>query len=561
MPGTYDPRRAYAPPGSPWPDAPGAYRPCLAYAAPRVPDPSLRPLIPLHDYQIYARDFVKAHPFCGLFLKMGLGKTSIALEALYEINPDHHTLIVAPKTIARCTWNNEIRKWKMPFRTKSLISDDDGKDLSKAKYEKLYAALPDMPPTVCFINRDRISGLVKYFSRNLLPWPFRTVIIDESQSFKSYSAERFKALRAVRDAGCLERVVLLTGSPAPKGLEDLWPQIYLLDGGMRLGRTITQFRSVFMDPGLIVNNHPVNWRPKPGMEKEVYDRISDLVISMDNSHLKLPPIRFNPIYAVMDPDEMEKYKAMVRDSVLEFGNGTEPVTAANAAVLSAKLSQMASGALYKSDEDKKKPDDFWFIHGKKLELCKYIIDNTDGPVIVAYRFHSDLAMLTEYFRDNQVDARVFDGTPEMELAWNRKEIPVMLIQPASCGFGLNFQQGGSTLVWYSLPWSLEQYEQTNARIYRQGQTEPVVIHQIMTEGTIDKKILKALKLKDVSQDRLLTAVRAAVRFDAAEDDDGSPEGPDGFGLPDGPACGYGDPPDGGLADAYAQAMAASGNGR
>lgn len=475
--------------------------------------------IPLHLYQQVAKDFLLSRPYCGLFLKMGLGKTSIVLEALYELNPTEHVLVIAPKTIARCTWVNEIAKWGMPIRHMSLICDDAGRDLTKAKYEKIYARIPSMPPTLFFINRDRVSQLVKHFPGQM--WPFRTVVIDESQSFKSYTAERFKALRTVRPY--ITRLVELTGSPKPKGLEDLWPQICLLDQGVRLGRTISEFRDRYMDPGLIVNNHPVSWVPKntgpwtlePGKigwnaEKEVYYQISDIVMSMDNSMLTLPPLTFDPVYIEMDPKELATYRKFVRDSVLAFEDSVEPVTAANAAVLSAKLSQMASGALYKADADKKHQDDYWPIHGKKLELCKHIIENTDGNVIIAYRFHSDLDMLEKFFKEEDIPYKIFDGTPEMELAWNRKEIPVMIIQPASCGFGLNFQEGGSTLVWYSLPWSLEQYEQTNARIYRQGQTEPVVIHQLMMSKTIDVQILKSLEKKDVSQEQMLDAVKIAI---------------------------------------------------
>lgn len=467
----------------------------------------MTPKIPLHSYQCYARDFLITHPYCGLFLKMGLGKTGIVLESLYELNPAEHVLIIAPKTIARCTWANEIEKWHMPLRTMSLIVNEKGKMLSKKQYEAIYNEIPNMPPTVFFINRDRVQNLVKYFPGP--SWPFKTVIIDESQSFKSYSSERFKAMRQVRPY--ISRLVLLTGSPAPKGLEDLWPQIYLLDQGARLGKTITEFRLNYMNPGLIVNNHPVNWVPKPGAEQAVYQRISSLVISMDNHQLQLPPITMNPIYIDLDADEMAKYKEFMRESVLSLGgDDAEPVTAANAAVLSAKLAQMASGALYKAEEDKTHQDDYYFIHDKKLDVCKYIIENTDGPVLIAYRFHSDLDMLTKYFANQDIDARVFNGSPEMEQAWNQKRIPVMLIQPASCGFGLNFQAGGSTLIWYSLPWSLEQYEQTNGRIYRQGQTEPVVIHQLMTAKTIDTQILAALQKKDVSQQQMLDAVKITI---------------------------------------------------
>lgn len=478
--------------------------------------------IPLHDYQKYAMDFAKNHPFCGLFLEMGLGKTSIVLETLWELNPSHHVLIIAPKTIARCTWDNEIIKWNLPIRTKSLLVNEKGKDLTKKKRMELYDTIPgNKEPTVYFINREKITDLVKRFPEN--KWPFPFVIIDESQSFKAYNTERFKALKSVRPY--MQRLILLTGSPAPNGLMDLWSQIYLLDMGARLGNTITTYRNVFFDPGIIVNNYPVEWRPKkyiimpdgkmlcdeqgkPMPAKDlIYRQIDDIVISMKNKYIKLPPVTYNHITATLLPDEKKIYQKMMKENVLTTEDGTT-IEAVNAAVLSAKLSQMASGALYTDAAAHK----FVVIHKQKLELCEHIIRNTDSPVIIAYHFQSDKAMLLDYFssRKDPIQTRVFDGSPEMEKEWNRKEIPVMLIQPASCGFGLNLQEGGHTLIWYTIPWSLEHYEQTNARIYRQGQRKPVIIHHLIMEHTIDTKILKAIEQKNVSQKALMDAIEATI---------------------------------------------------
>lgn len=485
--------------------------------------------IPLHDYQIYAKNFLLQHPYCGLFLQMGLGKTGIVLEALWELNPNQHVLVIAPKTIARCTWVNEIEKWGMNFRTQSLLVNERGKQLTKKKREEIYDTIRDAQPTVYFINREMLPNLVSYFmydpkraknktkpqkhaappKHGQSPWPFGIVVIDESQSFKSYTAERFKAMKIARDF--TSRVILLTGSPAPKSLEDLWPQIYLLDKGARLGTTITSYRNQYFNPGLIVNNYPVQWIPKPGAEEQIYQLISDLVISMKNKYITLPPLTFNPISVEMDEDERKLYKEFMKTSVLDLGDGQE-IEAVNAAVLSAKLSQMASGAIYTNA----KAHEYHLIHKHKLEVCEYIINNTQGNVLIAYHFQSDKQMLLEYFKEVDIPAQVFDGSPEMERAWNKKQIRVLLLQPASCGFGLNLQEGGCTLIWYTLPWSLEEYEQTNARIYRQGQTEPVVIHQLMTRGTIDTKILKALEQKDLSQQRLLDAVEATLK-DKTED--------------------------------------------
>ena len=478
-------------------------------------------LIPLHPYQIIAKDFAKSHPFCGLFLAMGLGKTSIILETLYELNPNTHVLIIAPKNIAKITWQNEIEKWNMPLRTQSLIVNENGKNLSKKKREEIYQSIPkNKKGTIYFINRESVPDLVKHFPKD--QWQFGVVIIDESQSFKSHSSERFKALASVRPY--MQRVILLTGSPAPQGLMDLWSQLYLLDLGKRLGKNITAYRNAYFDAGPIVNGYPISYRPKqvlihPNTGKPIvdakgnllsakdiiYNRISDIVISMKNTQLQLPALTYNNIRLTMTPEEKRLYKGFMKTNILILGDGTQ-IEAVNAAVLQSKLSQMASGAIYTNPST----HEFSVIHGHKLEMCKYIIENTDSPVIISYFFQSDLFMLQDYLKKQNIPAKAFDGTPQMEKDWNHKKIPVMLIQPASCGFGLNFQQGGHTLIWYTIPWSLEQYEQTNARIYRQGQTEPVVIHHLLMQDTIDTRILEAIHQKNMSQKALLSAIEASI---------------------------------------------------
>ena len=482
-------------------------------------------IIPLHDYQIYAKDFAMSHPYCGLFLRMGLGKTSIVLETLYELNPTYHVLIIAPKAIARCTWENEIKKWNMPIRTQSLILNKNQKKLSKKKREEIYATIPGNPyATVYFINRDLVTSLVKRFPGNT--WPFQFVIIDESQSFKSYKAERFKALKTVRPY--IKRMIELTGSPTPKGLMDLWSQIYLLDMGERLGKNITAYRNTYFNPGPPINGYPVDWYPKNQLidpdtgrllcdsrgipvdaETAIYDKIKDLVISMKNTYIQLPPITYNDVPVQMTPDELKRYKEFKKTNVLDLMDGTQ-IEAANAAVLSAKLCQMASGSIYTDA----KTHQYEVIHGHKLEMCEYIINNTDSPVLIAYHFQSDYDMLMKYLTNEGFNPVKFDGTPQMERDWNQKKYPIMLIQPASCGFGLNFQEGGNTLIWYTIPTSLEEYEQTNARIYRQGQTQPVMIHHLLTDGTIDARLLKMLSDKSLTQEKLLDAIEATITEDA-----------------------------------------------
>lgn len=476
--------------------------------------------IPLHDYQEFCKNFALTHPYCGLFLKMGLGKTAIILETLWEMNPTDHVLIIAPKTIARCTWQNEIEKWNIPIRTESLVVNQNGKQLTKKKRDQIYDTIQPNPyATVYFINRELIPDLVKRFPYQ--QWPFKTVIIDESQSFKSHSSQRFKALKEVRPY--IQRLIELTGSPTPNGLMDLWSQIYLLDMGERLGRNITTYRNTFFDPGLIVNGYPVSYKPKRYMSNEqgfpltdangqlisaqdmIYDRIDDIVISMDNSFIQLPPITYHNVDVVMTKDEMKLYKKFAKESILELQDG-QVIEAKNAAVLAAKLSQMASGSIYTDA----KTHTYQVIHENKLEMCEYIINNTDTPVLIAYHFQSDKDMLLNYFKKQKMEAVLFDGSPEMQKAWNQGQYPIMLLQPASCGFGVNLQEGGSTLIWYTIPWSLEEYEQTNARIYRQGQSNHVFIHHLLTKHTGDHRMLSVVQDKDASQTDLLKAIEVTL---------------------------------------------------
>lgn len=459
---------------------------------------------PMHDYQKYAMNFIMTHPYCGLFLEMGMGKTYTTLMALYNLNPNGHVLVIAPKNIARSTWIDEIEKWQMPLRTKSLIVKPNGKAFTKKERLEVYQQVFTDPPTVYFINRELIADLVDNMpvKKHMIQWPFQNIIIDESQSFKTYNAKRFKALKKIRPA--VERMILLSGTPTPNGIIDLWSQIYLLDQGQRLGTSITRFREKYFDPTIYIQGRPVDWRPKWGAEEEIYRLISDIVISMKNTKLQLPELTMNDVYVHMDESEMKLYTQMKKDQVLTFDNIGD-ITAVNAAVLVAKLSQMASGALY-TDEN----HNFKVIHKKKLEQVAYILRNLDSPAIVAYHFRSDLTMLETYLNALGIDARKFDGSPEMIHSWNRGEIPVMLLQPASAGHGLNLQQGGHTLIWYTVPWSLEEYLQCNARLYRQGQNEHTVIHHILCQGTIDKQIRRALEKKDASQSALMEAVKAQI---------------------------------------------------
>ena len=451
----------------------------------------------LKPYQVQAANFVLSRPSSGLFLKMGLGKTRIALACICEANLPCHVLVIAPAVIARTSWVDEIADLNLPLRWMSLMSGPRGGKLPRKKRLERYEQLKTEPPTVCFIGRELVADIVKYYKDTKTPFPFPFLVIDELQSFKSASSEKFKALRSVMDR--VKHVIGLTGTPAPNGVMDLWAQIFLLDRGERLGAFISHFRNRYFDPGLIVNGYPVTWNLKPGMGQVIKDAISDLVISMDNDMLALPELTINDLKCYMDDHEKDLYRQFVRDKVLELDN--TDIIAANAAVLAAKLVQIASGNIYTDERHNSA-----HIHSKKIELLRYIYDNEPEPILVAYHFHTDSADILEAFPD----AVEFDKSPAMLKACNEKKIRMMLIHPASAGFGLNFQYGGHTLVWYTLPWSLEQYLQTNSRLYRQNQSQPVVIHRLITADTIDERIVKILAKKDMDQEDLLGAVKLAL---------------------------------------------------
>lgn len=465
----------------------------------------------LHDYQEKAAQFAITHPKCGLFLDLGLGKTLTTLavlERVYAQEPGH-ILIIAPKSIAKATWSAEIEKWGINIPYKSFIVNEKGKALSKQKRLAAYQdAITNPVKTIYFINRELLSDLIENCPRNgnTIIWTFQTVVIDELQSFKSPDSKRFKSLKSVMPA--VNRFIGLTGTPTPNGIEDIWSQIYLMDGGKRLGKNITTFRNTFMQPGYRNPQGIVcSWNPNPGAEDIIYNLISDIVISMKNTNLKLPPVAFIDDYVYMSQDEMKLYKQFVRDEVLEFAPD-EIATASNAAVLSTKLQQLASGAIYTINEDGLSTGHYTPIHEQKLERLKYIRENSDDNILISYFFKSDADMIMKYFAANNLPCEMFDSSRADEYLkrWNNNEIPTLLIQPSSAGFGLNFQYGGHTLVWYTLPFNLENYLQTIGRVYRQGQDKTVYIHRIMTHKTIDVQVLKALTEKDANMKRLLNAV-------------------------------------------------------
>ena len=440
-----------------------------------------------HDYQRYATEFILSHPACCLMLDMGLGKTVITLTALWALLLDlfevGRVLIIAPKRVAAGTWPEEIKKWDhLSGLTYSVVTGD----------EKHRRAALVKPALVYIINRENVAWLVEngYFS-------FDMVIIDELSSFRSFQSKRFKALRKVR--GSVKRVVGLTGTPG--NLMDLWAEIGLIDMGERLGRFITRYRERFFVPDKRNQMVVFSYKPKPGAEEEIYQRISDICVSMKNAdYLNMPKLIISEVEVTMSETEQKKYDQLKHDLVLPMEGGD--IDAASAVGLSNKLLQMANGAVYDENGSVRK------IHERKLDALEDLIEAANGrPILVAYWFRHDRDRLIERF-----GAVPIDKEQDIE-KWNRGQIPVAIIHPASAGHGLNLQTGGSHLVWFGLTWSLELYQQCCARLYRQGQKHTVTIQHLITRGTIDEDVLKALEKKDCTQEAILAAVKAKLGGD------------------------------------------------
>lgn len=439
-----------------------------------------------HEYQTYATHFILAHPVAAVLLEMGLGKSIITLTAIFDLCLDYFevrkVLIVAPLRVARDTWPAEINKWD---HLKGLTYS-----VAVGTEAERKAALRQIA-SVYIINRENVQWLIEGSG---LPFDYDMVVIDELSSFKSYQAKRFRSLMKVRPL--VKRIVGLTGTPSSNGLMDLWAEFRLLDMGKRLGRFITHYRDEFFTPDKRSPQMVFSYKPKPGAEDEIYHRIADITISMkSNDYLKMPECVMNEVPATLSDPEQEVYTQMKNDLVVSL-NGEE-IDAVNAAALSGKLCQMANGAVY-GDEKRVVQ-----IHDRKLDALEDLIEAANGkPVLVAYWFKHDLARIQERFHVREI------RTSKDIADWNGGTMPVGLIHPASAGHGLNLQAGGSTLVWFGLTWSLELYQQTNARLWRQGQrAETVVIHHIITKGTIDEQIVAALKQKDKTQAALIDAVK------------------------------------------------------
>lgn len=449
-----------------------------------------------HDYQKYAIEYIESHPVSAILLDMGLGKTSIALTAINNLLFDsfdaHKVLVVAPLRVARDTWPAETEKWD--HLTDLIVSVAVGNTAERVQALKATA-------DIYVINRENLCWLI---DESGLPFDFDTVIIDELSSFKNHQAKRFKSLMKVRPK--VKRMVGLTGTPSSNGLMDLWAEFKLLDMGVRLGRFITAFRSNYFMPDKRNGQIIYSYKPLPGAEQFIYQKISDITISMKSTdYLKMPELISSEHPVMLSEKEAKRYDELARDLVIELPGGE--VTAANAAALSNKLCQMANGAIYADGGATQ------VIHHQKLDALEDIIEAAAGkPILVAYWYKHDYERIVEKLHNTKIPFSKLD-TAESIRKWNNKEIPVGLIHPASAGHGLNLQSGGSCIVWFGLTWSLELYQQTNARLWRQGQTaETVVVQHIVTKGTIDERILRALSLKDKSQSALIDAVKADLQM-------------------------------------------------
>lgn len=442
-----------------------------------------------HDYQRYATDFIINNPISAVLLEMGLGKSVISLSAINELMLDYfdvsRTLVIAPLRVAISTWPEEIKKWEhLKYLSYSVVTGSEKERLDALK----------KPAHIYIINRENVDWLI---TKSGFKWFFDMVVIDELSSFKSYQAKRFKSLLKARPK--VKRIVGLTGTPSSNGLMDLWAEFRLLDMGERLGRYITHYRQNFFIPDKRNQQIIFSYKPKDGAEKVIYQLISDITISMKSKDfLKMPECIMNEVVVSLSEKEQKLYDSLKKDMVLSIED--EEIDAINAAALSSKLLQMANGAVYNDDKES------IHIHDRKLDALEDLIEGANGkPVLVAYWFKHDLTRIKERF-----DVREIKTGKDIS-DWNNGKIPIAIIHPASAGHGLNLQLGGSTLIWFSLTWSLELYQQTNARLYRQGQKDTVVIHHIVSEGTIDEDVMKALKAKEKMQDALIDSVKARLK--------------------------------------------------
>ena len=448
-----------------------------------------------HNYQKYAIEFILNHPVAAVLLDMGLGKTVIALTAIHSLLFDSFevskVLVVAPLRVARDTWPNEVKKWEhlKDLRVSVAVGDAKKRKIALMRKADIYV-----------INREMVKWLVE---ESGVPFDYDMVVIDELSSFKNPQSQRFKALMKVRSK--VRRVVGLTGTPASNGLMDLFAEYKLLDMGQRLGRYITRYRLSYFQPDKTNGAIVYSYKPLPFAEEEIFKKIGDITISMKSGDFLQMPEKIMTEYEVeMNEKEKDAYERLKREMVVTIDDKDE-ITAANAASLCGKLSQMANGAVYTDDRNVQ------IFHERKLDALEDMIEAANGkPVMIAYWFQHDFDRIKNRLQEMGVEFEKIDSEDSIK-RWNEGRLPVALIHPASAGHGLNLQSGGSTIIWFGLTWSLELYQQTNGRLWRQGQKDKtVVIQHIITKGPIDERILSALKHKDCTQEEMIAAVKAEI---------------------------------------------------
>ena len=441
-----------------------------------------------HFYQTYTKEFILSHKEAAIFLDCGLGKTIVSLTAVEELLHDFFeigkVLVIAPLRVARDTWPSEIAKWEHTKNIRASVVMGSAKERTAALLK---------PAEVYIINRENVKWLIE---ESNMPMDFDMIVIDELSSFKSYQAKRFRALMKLRPS--VKRIVGLTGTPSANGLMDLWAEFRLLDMGKRLGRFISHYRDAYFLPDKRNQQMVFSYKPREGAEDAIYRRIGDITISMRaREYLKMPNLVSNIVHVALDERERKLYDDMKRDMVIAVEN--KEIDAVSAAALSNKLLQMANGAVYAENGK------VVCLHNRKLDALEDLAESANGkPVLVAYWYKHDLERIKSRLPVQELRSR------ENIEAWNAGRILLGVIHPASAGHGLNLQFGGSILVWFGLTWSLELYQQTNARLYRQGQKDTVVIHHIVAVGTIDEKVMQALERKDKTQTALIDAVKAEV---------------------------------------------------
>lgn len=446
-----------------------------------------------HTYQTRLKDFIIDNRYSFLTVDMGLGKTVTTLTAVRELLEDYleaeRVLVIAPKSVAENTWTSECAKWDHLAHLRVSVVMGDERHRIRAL---------ETPADIYVINRDNVVWLTEHYGAQ---WPFDTVVIDESSSFKNPQARRFKALRKVRPM--IRRMVLLTGTPSPNGHMDLWSQMWLIDMGQRLGRTLTSYRSKYFKPGRS-NGHTVyNWILNPGASAAIGELMADVTVSLKaEDWIEVPDLIETDVRIALSPKELQQYKIFERDQVMSIGSAD--IVAITAAALATKLLQFTGGAMYAETPDGR--ETYVRVSDAKLRALEDIIEAADGdPVLVFYQYRHELERLQEYFK--ALHPVTFSGEPEILKEWNEGRIPLLLCQPASVQYGLNMQAGGHIIVWYTPTWNLEQYQQANARLHRQGQGRPVICYRLICDGTIDEKVVGALKGKDTAQERLLRLIR------------------------------------------------------